>query len=102
MKVKANRINDLIVARPDIEWDFTCKYATIYTIEKDKTVTSSTLDHDFNFANGLFNFDFDFYETQSFRKIQQDPTFSVGQQVNFGSTFFLVSQQQLIVSDCKT
>ena len=52
---------------------------------KDKTVSSSTLEHDFNRANGQFTFDFDFFQTSNFREIQQDPTFMVGQQINFGS-----------------
>ena len=54
---------------------------------KDQTISSSTLEHDFNRANGQFKFDFDFFETSNFREIQQDPTFMVGQQINFGSKY---------------
>ena len=111
MKIEAGRIDDLIVTIPDIEWEFQCKYSTVYTIEKgqvsiraligqwnspiridfepikDKTVSSSTLEHEFNKANGQFKFDFEFFETSNFREIQQDPTFMVGQQINFGSKY---------------
>ena len=58
---------------------------SIWKPSKDKTVSSSTLEHDFNRANGQFTFDFDFFQTSNFREIQQDPTFMVGQQINFGS-----------------
>ena len=34
MKIEASRIDDLIVTIPDIEWEFQCKYSTIYTVDK--------------------------------------------------------------------
>ena len=34
MKIEAGRIDDLIVTIPDIEWEFQCKYSTVYTVEQ--------------------------------------------------------------------
>ena len=34
MKIEAGRIDDLIVTIPDIEWEFQCKYSTVYTVDK--------------------------------------------------------------------
>ena len=65
---------------------------------EDKTVSCSTLEHDFNRANGQFTFDFDFFQTSNFREIQQDPTFMVGQQINFGSKY---PSAMILVTDSK-
>ena len=85
MTIEASRKAGLIVTEPDIEWGFTCKYDTEYTVEKDATVTSVRLDHDFDSTqHGQFSFDFKFYETVNFDTEQEKAIFQVGQKINFG------------------
>ena len=66
-----------VVVKPDIDWGFTCKYETDYTVDREATVTSSVLDHDFGSQNGQFSFDFKFYETESFDIVQENRAFTV-------------------------
>jgi len=84
MTIGASRIKNLFVTEPDIEWGFTCKYETEYTVEGDAVVSSSSLDHSFESQNGQFSFDFKFYETEAFEVEQTDAAYKVGQQINFG------------------
>ena len=87
MTIGASRVQNMIVTEPDIEWGFTCKYETEYTVDGDATVSSASLDHAFNAENGQFSFDFKFYETEAFETEQTDASYQVGQQVNFGSKY---------------
>jgi len=116
MLIEASRYEDLIVVRPDIEWQFECAYqtgpfkwkiiwrnltqegflvimiffietCTEYTISGEQTMSISTLAHGFAAADAKFSFAFDFYEDPNFREVQADPTYQVGQQVNYGSKF---------------
>ena len=92
MTIAASRLQNMIVTEPDIEWGFTCKYETDYTVEGDATVTSASLDHQFGSETGQFSFDFKFYETESFAVEQTDAAYKVGQQINFGREYFLKFQ----------
>ena len=87
MTIEASRMQNMIVTEPDIEWGFTCKYETDYTVEGDATVTSASLDHQFGSETGHFSFDFKFYETEAFEVEQTDAAYKVGQQINFGRKF---------------
>ena len=58
-----------------------------YTISGENTMTVGTLAHGFAAADAQFNFGFDFFEDANFREVQTDPTYQVGQQVNYGSKF---------------
>jgi len=87
MTIEASRMQNMIVTEPDIEWGFTCKYETDYTVEGDATVTSASLDHQFGSETGQFSFDFKFYETEAFEVEQTDAAYKVGQQINFGRKF---------------
>jgi len=84
MLIEASRFENLIVVRPDIEWEFQCAYQTEYTISGEQSVTIGTLAHGFAAANAKFAFGFDFFEDANFREVQADPTYQVGQQVNYG------------------
>jgi hypothetical protein len=86
MLIEASRYEDLIVVRPDIEWQFECAYQTEYTISGEQTMSISTLAHGFAAADAKFSFAFDFYENPNFSEVQTDPTYQVGQQVNYGIT----------------
>ena len=48
-------------------------------------MTIGTLAHGFAAADAKFSFGFDFFEDANFREVQSDPTYQVGQQVNYGS-----------------
>ena len=50
-------------------------------------MTVGTLAHGFAAADAQFSFGFDFFEDANFREVQADPTYQVGQQVNYGSKF---------------
>ena len=84
MTIGASMTDGKVVVKPDIDWGFTCKYETDYTVDRQATVTSAVLDHDFGSQNGQFSFDFKFYETESFEMVRENPTYKVGQQINFG------------------
>ena len=84
MTIEASKTNGLIVVEPDIDWGFTCKYETDYTVDKEATITSDVLNHVFDSQNGRFSFDFKFYETEMFQVVQVNPLYQVGQQINFG------------------
>ena len=88
MTIGASKTDGRIVINPDIDWGFTCKYETDYTVEKQAKITSDVLNHDFASQNGQFAFDFKFYETESFEIVQENPTYKVGQQINFGRECF--------------
>ena len=60
---------------------------TEYTISGENTMTVGTLAHGFAAADAQFSFGFDFFEDANFREVQTDPTYQVGQQVNYGSKF---------------
>ena len=87
MTIEASRMQNMIVTEPDIEWGFTCKYETDYTVQGDAVVSSAALDHQFGSENGQFSFDFKFYETESFEVEQTDAAYKVGQQINFGREY---------------
>ena len=89
MTIGPSKTDGRIVIDPDIDWGFTCKYETDYTVEKQATITSDILNHDFASQNGQFSFDFKFYETESFEIVQENPIYKVGQQINFGREYFL-------------
>lgn len=95
MTIEASRMQNMIVTEPDIEWGFTCKYETDYTVEGDATVTSASLDHQFGSETGQFSFDFKFYETEAFEVEQTDAAYKVGQQINFGRKFTFKLQKNL-------
>merc|ERR1712003_55366 len=84
MLIEAARYEDIIVVNPDIEWEFQCSYKTEYVISGENTVTLGTLAHGFSAADAKFDFGFEFFEDSNFRNVQSDPTYQVGQQVNFG------------------
>ena len=67
-----------------------------YTISGENTMTIGTLAHGFAAADAKFSFGFDFFEDANFREVQADPTYQVGQQVNYGSKFwFWVTRDHL-------
>ena len=99
MTIGASRVQSLIVTEPDIEWGFTCKYDTEYTVEGDAVVSSASLDHQFGAQNGQFSFDFKFYETESFESEQTDASYKVGQQINFGGTYIVIDPIKIIIFD---
>ena len=53
-------------------------------------MTIGTLAHGFAAADAKFSFGFDFFEDANFREVQSDPTYQVGQQVNYGSKFLVL------------
>jgi hypothetical protein len=84
MTIGASQTFERIVVNPDIDWGFTCKYDTDYTVEKEATITSNVLSHDFATQNGQFSFDFRFYETDSFEIVKETPAYKIGELINFG------------------
>ena len=55
MTIGPSKTDGRIVIDPDIDWGFTCKYETDYTVEKQATITSDILNHDFASQNGQFS-----------------------------------------------
>ena len=100
MTIGASRLQSLIVTEPDIEWGFTCKYETEYTVDGDAVVTSASLDHQFGAENGQFSFDFKFYETESFESEQTDAAYKVGQQINFGRKQYYTTSINFTLKCC--
>ena len=95
MTIEADKLQNMIVTEPDIEWGFTCKYETDYTVQGDAVVSSAALDHQFGSDNGQFSFDFKFYETESFDVEQTDAAYKVGQQINFGREYIITKYQSI-------
>ena len=59
-------------------------------------MTIGTLAHGFAAADAKFSFGFDFFEDPNFREVQADPTYQVGQQVNYGSKFLVWVSRELV------
>ena len=71
-------------------WTFTCSYSTEYDVTDELTIASSSSEQNFE-AQGAFDVDLSFFQSDLFENKAEDEPFRIGKPVNFGSKYMFRS-----------
>ena len=69
-----------------MSWTFTCSYSTEYDVTDELTIATSASEQNFE-AQGAFDVDLSFFQSDSFEQKAEDEPFMIGKPVNFGSKY---------------
>jgi len=104
LTVQSKKIDDMIITKPNLQWEFTCSYDTEYEIDGNLTINAASISQGFTQTNAQFDFSFDFYTDGNFDEIQDAASYQVGQFVNFGVTMnggTPLSSLNFVASSCQ-